>query len=165
VRRNDRFARFAGLEGSLCQLSVPASATQTLLIAQCCADGAWVVYDLAHERLLVRTPDRGVALARWRALGLAPPRLAEAGRGAHGLHQTWASRVEDWAFLLLMWLPVLMLLMLVVGMVRFVSELKAYLATKRVVHLMWCGVLLLPALSVAWFVLRVVLGVGHRFER
>jgi hypothetical protein len=165
VRRNDRFARFAGLEGSLSQLSVPASATQTLVIAQCCADGAWVVYDLAHERQLVRTPDRGVALARWRALGLAPPRLAEAGRGAHGLHQTWASRVEDWAFLLLMWLPVLMLLMFVVGMVRFVSELKAYLATKRVVHLMWCGVLLLPALSVAWFVLRVVLGVGHRFER
>jgi hypothetical protein len=26
---------------------------------------------------------------------------------------------------------------------------------------MWCGVLLLPALSIVWFVARVVLGVGH----
>ena len=158
VRKHDRFGRFAGLECSLSRLSVPASRGQSLVLAQCCADGAWLVYDLAREQLLVRTPDRAEALARWTALGQRPPRLAEAARGAHGLHQTWASRIEDWAFMALMWLPVLLPLVLVAGLVRFVAELRRYLATRRVIHLMWCAVMLLPALSVAWFVFRVVLG-------
>jgi len=161
VRRNDRFGRFAGLECSLSRLSLPGSASQTVVMAQCCADGAWVVYDLAREQVLLRTPDRAAALARWAALGLAAPRFAEAMRGAHGLHPTWASRVEDAAYLLLMWLPVLLPLLFVIGMFRFVTELRRYLATRRLIHLMWCGVLLLPPLSVAWFVLRVVLGAGH----
>jgi len=158
VRKHDRFGRFAGLECSLSRLSVPASRGQSLVLAQCCADGAWLVYDLAREQVLVRTPDRAEALARWTALGQRPPRLAEAARGAHGLHQTWASRIEDWAFMALMWLPVLLPLVLVAGLVRFVAELRRYLATRRVIHLMWCAVMLLPALSVAWFVFRVVLG-------
>jgi len=165
VRRNDRFGRFAGLECSLSQLSVPTARGQSLVLAQCCADGAWLVYDLAREQVLARTPDRAEALARWTALGQRPPRLAAAARGARGLHQTWASRIEDWAFVALMWLPVLLPLMLVAGLVRFVTELRRYLATRRVIHLMWCGVMLLPALSVAWFVFRVVLGgrgvIGH----
>jgi hypothetical protein len=161
VRRNDRFGRFAGLECSLSRLSLPASAGQSLVMAQCCADGAWVVYDLAREQVLLRTADHGAALAQWAALGLAPPRLADAKRGAHGLHQTWASRFEDWAFVLLMWLPLVLPLLLVAGLVRFVAELRRYLATRRVIHLMWCGVLLMPALSVVWFVLRVMLGVGR----
>jgi hypothetical protein len=158
VRRNDRFARFAGLECSLRQLSVPATAGQTLVMAQCCADGAWIVYDLAREQVLVRTPDRAEALARWTALGMAPPRLADATRGAHGLHPTWASRFEEGAYLALMWLPVVLPLLFVLGLVRFVTELRRYLATRRMIHLMWCGVLLLPPLSVAWFVVRLVLG-------
>ena len=164
MRRNDRFTRFPGLECSLSRLSVPASRGQSLVLAQCCADGAWVVYDLAREQVLVRTPDRPAALAHWTALGHRPPRLAEAARGAHGLHQTWASRLEDWAFLALMWLPVLLPLMLIAGLVRFVTELRRYLATRRVIHLMWCGVMLLPALSVVWFEFRVVLSgraLGH----
>jgi len=165
VRRNDRFGRFAGLECSLSRLSVPRSSRQSLVLAQCCADGAWVVYDLAREQVLVRTADRAEALARWTALGLAPPRFADAGRGAHGLHPTWASRFEDGAYLVLMWLPVVLPLLFVVGLVRFVAELRRYLATRRVIHLMWCGVLLLPPLSVAWFVLRVVLGTGHGIGR
>ena len=60
-----------------------------------------------------------------------------------------------------MWLPVLLPLLFVIGMFRFVTELRRYLATRRLIHLMWCGVLLLPPLSVVWFVLRVVLGAGH----
>ena len=160
VRRDDRFGRFAGLECSLSQLSVPSSARQTLVMAQCCAGGDWIVYDLASEQVLIRTPDRAQAQARWTAQGLAPPRLADA-KHARGLHQTWASRFEDWAFLLLMWLPILLPLLFIAGLVRFVTELRRYLATRRVIHLMWCGVMLLPALSVAWFVLRVVIGAGH----
>ena len=165
VRRSDRFGRFAGLEGSLSRLSLPATARQTVVMAQCCADGAWVVYDLAREQVLLRTPDRAAALARWAALGLAPPRFAEASRGAHGLHATWASRFEEAAYLLLMWLPVVLPLLFAIGLVRFVTELRRYLATRRVIHLMWCGVLLLPPLSVAWFILRVVLSAGHGLGR
>ena len=165
VRKNDRFGRFAGLECSLGELSVPASAGQALVMARCCADRAWIVYDLAREQVIVRTADRAEAMATWSALGQRPPRLADAMHGAHGLHQTWASRFEDWAFLLLMWLPMLLPLLLVAGLVRFVAELRRYLATRRVIHLMWCGVLLLPALSVAWFLLRVVLGAGRAFGR
>jgi hypothetical protein len=164
-RKSDRFGRFAGLECSLDAVSVPASAAQTLVLARCCADHAWVVYDLAREAVIVRTPDRAEALARWSTLGQRPPRFADAAHGAHGLHQTWASRFEDWAFLALMWVPILLPLLFVVGLVRFVTELKRYLVTRRVIHLMWCGVLLLPALSVAWFVLRVVFGVGRAFGR
>ena len=52
-------------------------------------------------------------------------------------------------------------LLFVLGIVRFVAELRRYLATRRIIHLMWCGVLLLPPLSLAWFVLRVVLGAGR----
>jgi len=161
TRRGDRFARFPGLECSLTRLSVPVSPRQTLLVAQCCSDSQWVVYDLAHEQVLARTADRGAALAAWGALGLPAPRFAEAAHGARGLHQTWASRAEDWAYLALMWLPMLLPLLLVLGLVRFVVELRRYLATRRVIHLMWCVVLLLPALSVVWFFLRVVLGSGH----
>lgn len=161
VRRGDRFARFPGLEGSLTRLSVPESRRQALVLAQCCSDSQWVVYDLRNEQVLVRTPDARAALAAWSSLGLAPPRIAEASHGAHGLRQTWASRAEDGAFLALLWLPLLLPLLLIAGLVRFVVELRRYLATRRVIHLMWCGVLLLPALSVAWFVLRVVLRAGH----
>src|SRR5215471_18343295 len=132
VRRNDRFGRFEGLEGSLSQLSLPTSPGQSIVMAQCCADRAWVVYDLANERVLLRTPDRAQALARWAGLGLSPPRFADAGRGAHGLHATWASRLEDVAYLLLMWLPVVLPLLFVIGLVRFVTELRRYLATRRV---------------------------------
>lgn len=87
-------------------------------------------------------------------------RASGRARGAHGLHATWASRVEDGAYLLLMWLPVVLPLLFVMGIVRFVAELRRYLATRRAIHLMWCGVFLLPPLSLAWFVLRVVLGAG-----
>ena len=165
VRKHDRFGRFAGLECSLSRLSVPASRGQSLVLAQCCTDGVWLVYDLSREQTLVRTTVRAEALARWAALGQRPPRLAEAARGARGLHQTWSSRIEDWAFLALMWLPVLLPLVFVAGLFRFVAELRRYLVTRRVIHLMWCGVMLLPALSVAWFVFRVVFGgrgaIGH----
>jgi hypothetical protein len=165
VPKNDRFGRFPGLECSLSEVSVPASAGQALVMARCCADRAWIVYDLARGQVIVRTADRAEALATWAALGQRPPRLADATHGAHGLHQTWASRCEDWAFVVLMWLPILLPLMLVAGLVRFVAELRRYLATRRVIHLMWCGVLLLPALSVGWFILRLVLGAGRAFGR
>src|SRR5262245_8870617 len=161
VRRDDRFGRFEGLEGSLAQLSVPESPRQSVVLAQCCADGTWVVYDLARQLTLVRTPDRAEALREWTSLGLRSPRLADAKHGAHGLHQTWASRLEDGAYLLLMWMPILLLIGLVAGLVRFVIELRRYLATRRVIHLMWCVVLMLPALSVVWFVFRVVFGAGR----
>lgn len=161
ARRGDRFARFPGLECSLTKLSVPESPRQTLLMGQCCSDSQWVVYDLRNEQVLLRTADPHAALAEWASLGLSVPRFADAAHGARGLRQAWSSRAEDWAYLALMWLPMLLPLLLVLGLVRFVVELRRYLATRRVIHLMWCGVLLLPALSVLWFVLRVVFGAGH----
>ena len=161
VPREDRFGRFKGLECSLDKISVPETRDQTLVMAQCCADGAWVVYDLASQQVLARMQDPREALLIWMAHGLPSPKFADAQHGAHGLHQTWGSRFEDWAYLALMWLPLLLVLCLVVGLVKFVIELKRYMATRRVIHLMWCGVLLLPALSIVWFVARVVLGAGR----
>jgi len=158
VRREDRFGRFAGLECSLSRISVPETRDETLVMAQCCADGAWIVYDLASQQVLARMQDPREAFLIWTAHGRRPPKFADAKQGAHGLHPTWAARCEDWAYLGLMWLPLLLPLGLIAGLVRFVIELKRYLATRRVIHLMWCGVMLLPALSVVWFLARVVLG-------
>jgi len=155
VRAESRYRTFRGLVRSLGKINAPAESGRPLVFAQSCADGNWIVYDLAAEEYLVDTPYYESALAVWRSSGLAEPRFADARHGARGLHQSWGSLVEGVAWTGLMFLPLVVMLLLPVCLVASIALLSRYRRTRRGAHLAWALIVLLPTLP-GWWVGSVV---------
>jgi len=160
VHRDSRSRGFRGLDRSIGRINVPADPKSPLILAQGCADGRWIVYDLATEEYLADTPSYELALALWRSPGKAGPRFADAAHGAKGLRKTRASFWEDAALATLLWLPFLALLAFPLGLVASLVRFARYRRTRRWRDLAWAVLALLPTLPGGWVAWAVVSRMG-----
>jgi hypothetical protein len=146
---------FRNLYGSLDRISVPSDSRCPFVLAQLSQGKRWIVYDLGREETVVDTGSYDEALSAWRFAGQPPPVISEA-RSAHGLHETWSSLLGNWAFMLLLWSPLLAILsipVLSVASLRFWSRFRA---ARRALDLVLCGLCALPVAAFILLVLRVL---------
>lgn len=150
-REKRSYATYPGMERTFEVVSVPDRSTGSWMLARRCGDASWLLYDLAREQVVFESPDSVAAVAAWRAQGLPAPRFADARTGAHGLHETWASRFEDVAFLALMFLPGVILSGSVVSALLFPFALWRGLRSRAARDYTIAAILLLGAAPAAWF--------------
>lgn len=150
MKQAPRGAGFPGLHRSLGKINAPAETTLPLVIAQTCSDQHWIVYDLTAEQTLADTESYEAALAVWRSQGLAEPSFADAQAGARGLHQTWRSLAEGAGFLLLMFLPLLVLLSFPLCALASVALFARYRRTRRTRDRVGAFAVLVPTLPGWW---------------
>ena len=156
LKRQHPYGFFRDLSCSLGKINAPPSEHPSLILAQCCGNGQWLVYDLQAEKYLTRTNSYADALAAWKANGLAEPRFADAGEGARGLSETWSSRRERWTWMALLWLPVLAVLLLPLCGIACVVYLVKFIRTRRKRNIALALLFFLPSLPAWWLVFRVV---------
>jgi len=137
---------FRRLNCSLQKINVPEDKSFPLVLAQCCNNRRWLVYDLQAEEILFETDDYEAALAIGRSHGLEEPSFADAQDGAKGLHQTASSLFEEWAFLALMFLPFLSIVGAAVFYCCLVLSYIAYRHTRKRKYLILSVIFFIPAL-------------------
>jgi hypothetical protein len=160
VRKQSPHGSFRGLYRSIGKINLPTDPRSPLILAQTCADGHWIVYDLGAEEYLVDSPSYELALASLGSPGTASPLFADAADGAKGLRETPNSFVENLAFAALMWLPFLAVLAFPLGLVASLVLFVRYRRTRRGRNLAWAVLALLPTLPGLWLVWVVIFGVS-----
>jgi hypothetical protein len=159
-KADQRFSGFRGLNCSLQKINVPEDIDFPVVLAQCCNNRRWLVYDLQTEEILFETDYYEAALAIGRAHGLEEPSFADAQDGAKGLHQTASSLFEEWAFLALMFSPFLAVAGATVFSFFLVLSYIAYRHTRKRKYLIVSIIFFIPALIlwglVIYFVFRVL---------
>ena len=165
VHRDPPGASFRGLQRSLSRINAPAAKERPLVFAQSCADGHWIVYDLEREEYLADTSSYDQALTVWRAHWLPEPRFADAAHGAKGLHPTWRSFSENFAFASILWTPLLAAIAFPVGIFLALVLFLRWRRTRRpgpLVGTVLALLLTLPGFWITWMlVARAFAHPGH----
>ena len=160
MRKQSPHGSFRGLYRSIGKINLPTDPSSPLILAQTCADGHWIVYDLRAEEYLADSPSYELALATWGSPGNARPRFADAAHGAKGLRETLTSFNQNLAFAALMWAPFLAALAFPLGLVASLVLFVRYRRTRRGRDLAWAVLALLPTLPGLWLVSVVIFGVS-----
>jgi hypothetical protein len=155
VVKKGRTGWFRNLYGSFERISLPDDPRNPFVLGQLSLGKRWVLYDLAREEVVVETGSSDEALSAWRSVGQSSPVFADA-RSAQGLHQTWGSLFGNWAFVALLWSPLLAVVTLPALILASLTFWRRFRAARRTTDLILFGLCVAPVAGVAFLVLRIL---------
>ncbi|MBF0227952.1 MAG: hypothetical protein HQK76_21130 [Desulfobacterales bacterium] len=152
--KKNKYQSFKSFNCSLKKINVPTDEKIPLIFAQCCKNNKWLVYNLQTEQYLIQTDNYEEALNVWKWNRLKEPEFADAINGAKGLYKTWESRIEDWAWTVLLWLPLLVIIALpLLTIFTLLFAIKFY-RTQKTKYVLFFISLLIPSVFLWFLVMR-----------